>query len=36
MYYLVQHYLRYTAPVYWIIGLAGGALVYALWRRLTA
>ena len=34
MYYLVQHYLRYTVPVYWIIGLAGGSLVYALWQRL--
>jgi hypothetical protein len=28
IYYLVQHSPRYTVPVYWIVGLAGGRLVY--------
>lgn len=33
VYYLVQHSPRYTVPVYWISGLAGGWLVCAFWRR---
>jgi hypothetical protein len=28
VYYLVQHSPRYTVPVYWIVGLAAGWLVY--------
>jgi hypothetical protein len=35
VYYLVQHSPRYTAPVYWIVGLAGGSLVCAWWGRVS-
>lgn len=34
VYYLVQHSPRYTVPVYWIVGLAAGGLVYWMWAAI--